>query len=102
MSVLDAREKPIHIGSYVRYTRTGTVSEVTAIETNNNKYWIRLAKNDLWYLPEYLEVLNEEDFDSDAIDFKDRQKDVDVENISDIRDDFENMELSSNVAEGGG
>ena len=102
MNVLDAREIPIEIGSFVRYSRTGTISEVIAVEEIDNKFWIKLAKTDLLYSPEFLEVLNEKDFDSDAVDFKDREVEVDVEDIKDFRDDFENMELSSNVAEGGG
>ena len=102
MNVFDAREIPIEIGSFVRYSRTGTISEVLAIEEIDNKNWIKLAKTDLLYSPDFLEVLDEKDFDSDAVDFKDREVEVDVEDIKDFRDDFENMELSSNVAEGGG
>ena len=102
MDVFDAREIPIEVGSFVRYSRTGTISEVIAIEEIDNKNWIKLAKTELLYSPEFLEVLDEKDFDSDAVDFKDREVEVDVEDIKDFRDDFENMELSSNVAEGGG
>ena len=102
MNVFDAREIPIEVGSFVRYSRTGTISEVIAIEEIDNKNWIKLAKTELLYSPEFLEVLDEKDFDSDAVDFKDREVEVDVEDIKDFRDDFENMELSSNVAEGGG
>ena len=102
MDVFDAREIPIEIGSFVRYSRTGTISEVIAIEEIDNKNWIKLAKTELLYSPEFLEVLDEKDFDSDAVDFKDREVEIDVEDIKDFRDDFENMELSSNVAEGGG
>lgn len=102
MNVSDAREIPIEVGSFVRYSRTGTISEVIAIEEIDNKFWIKLAKTELLYSPEFLEVLDEKDFDSDAVDFKDREVEVDVEDIKDFRDDFENMELSSNVAEGGG
>ena len=29
MNVFDAREIPIEVGSFVRYSRTGTISEVT-------------------------------------------------------------------------
>lgn len=102
MDVFDAREIPIEVGSFVRYSRTGTISEVIAIEEIDDKNWIKLAKTELLYSPEFLEVLDEKDFDSDAVDFKDREVEVDVEDIKDFRDDFENMELSSNVAEGGG
>ena len=102
MNVFDAREIPIEVGSFVRYSRTGTISEVIAIEEIDNRNWIKLAKTELLYSPEFLEVLDEKDFDSDAVDFKDREVEVDVEDIKDFRDDFENMELSSNVAEGGG
>lgn len=102
MVVLDARSNEIHIGSFVRYTRTGTISEVVAMETNHNKDWIRLAKDDLWYLSEYMEVLDEKDIDLDAISFKTREKEINVEDLKEIKDDFEDIELSSNVAEGGG
>ena len=63
MNVFDAREIPIEVGSFVRYSRTGTISEVIAIEEIDNKNWIKLAKTELLYSPEFLEVLDEKDFD---------------------------------------
>ena len=99
MQIFDARSKQINIGDYVRYTGTGTVDKVSDFKIEDDIQWVKLEKEQLWYSPELLEIL-------DSKDIKEKknkgEKEIDIENIKDFRDELENMELDSNVAEGGG
>lgn len=100
MVVLDARDKPINIGFHVRYVNTGTIGEVIELKLEDDIGWVRLDKTGLWYVSNLLEVLDEKDLKQKRKFGED--KEVDIDAIKDSAMDFENMELSSNVAEGGG
>ena len=99
MQVLDVRGNIIKIGDYARYTGTGTVGKVINIKEEENNQWAELDKVNLWYSHELLEVL-----DSKDVKIKDEKevKEVDIDSIKDLQSDLENVELESNVAEGGG
>lgn len=100
MVVVDARDKPINIGFHVRYVKTGTIGEVTELKLDNDVGWAKLDKTDLWYVSNLLEVLDEKDLKEKRIYGED--KEVDIDAIKDNALDLENIELDSNVAEGGG
>lgn len=101
MVVVDARDKPINIGYQVRYVRTGTIGEVIELKISDDDVgWVRLDKTGLWYVSNLLEVLDEKDLKEKRIYGED--KDVDIDAIKDQALDLEDVELNSNVAEGGG
>mgnify|MGYP004443483939 FL=1 len=100
MVVLDAREKPINIGFQVRYINTGTIGEVIELKLEDDVGWVRLDKTGLWYVSNLLEVLDEKDLKEKRSYGED--KDVDIDAIKEGALDLENIELDSNVAEGGG
>lgn len=100
MVVVDARDKPINIGYHVRYVRTGTVGEVIELKLEDDVGWVRLDKTGLWYVSNLLEVLDEKDLKEKRVYGED--KEVDIDSIKDKALDLENIELDSNVAEGGG
>ncbi|WP_409199680.1 DUF2098 domain-containing protein [Methanobrevibacter sp. DSM 116169] len=101
MQIFDARGNLIKVGEYVRYTGTGTIGEVADMKIEGDNQWIKLEKPDLWYSHELLEVL-----DSKDIRNKDKKsvepKEVDADSIKQMHDGFENAELGSGGAEGGG
>lgn len=98
--VLDARDKEIALGSHVRYVDTGTIGEVIDLKTEDGVDWVRIKKTDLWYRSKLVELLDEKDlktkFDDDGND------EIDIEALKEKALDLENIELDSNVAEGGG
>lgn len=100
MQVFDVRNKLIEPDKYVRYTGTGTVGKVVDLKEENNTNWVLIGETGLWYSPDLLEVLDEKYVKNKFKDSK--NKEIDIEDIKNLRDDFENMELDSNVAEGGG
>ncbi|WP_178648893.1 DUF2098 domain-containing protein [uncultured Methanobrevibacter sp.] len=100
MVVLDARDQPINIGFHVRYVNTGTIGEVIELKAQDDIGWVRLDKTGLWYVSNLLEVLDEKDFKEKGQYGED--KEVDIDTIKDQALDLEDVELNSNVAEGGG
>ena len=97
---LDRRDKELAIGNFVRYVETGTIGEIVEIKTANGTDWVRIDKTDLWYQSRLVELLDKKDikkgFDDDCND------EIDIESLKEKALDLENIELDSNVAEGGG
>ena len=98
--VLDAREKEIALDAHVRYVDTGTIGKVVEVKTENDIEWVRIDKTDLWYRSKLVELLDEKDLKKKSFD--DDNGDIDIESLKEKALDLENIELDSNVAEGGG
>ena len=100
--VLDARDIEIPVGSYVRYVDTGTIGQVLDAKIQDGFGWVLLDKTELWYRSNLVELLDKKDIRKS--DFYDRENDdeVDVDELKEKAMKFEDMELSSHVAEGGG
>ena len=97
--VLDAREKEITMESHVRYVDTGTIGKVVDVKTEDGIDWVKIGKTDLWYCSSLLELLDEKDLKTKH-DSNDDE--MDIEALKEKALDLENVELDSNVAEGGG
>ena len=98
--VLDARDKEIALGNYVRYVDTGTIGEVIDIKTKDGIDWVRIKKTELWYRSKLVELLDDKDLKKESFDDGDDEIDIDALKKQSL--DFENMQMDSNVAEGGG
>lgn len=97
---LDARDKEISIDCHVRYVDTGTVGKVIDIKTEDGIDWIKVDKTNLWYKSILVEILDEKDI---KVKFTPSDDDeLDIESLKEKTLDLENIELDSNVAEGGG
>lgn len=97
--IVDARNKEITLGSHVRYVDTGTIGEVTDSKIENDASWVKIDKTNLWYLANKLELLNDEDLKTKT--YHD-DKDIDIEAIKNSEKMFEDVEISSSAANGGG
>ena len=98
--VLDARDKEIALGNHVRYVDTGTIGEVIDIKTKDGIDWVRIKKTELWYRSKLVELLDDKDLKKECFDDGDDEIDIDALKKQSL--DFENMQMDSNVAEGGG
>lgn len=100
--VLDARDIEIPVDSYVRYVDTGTIGQVLDVKIQDGVGWVLLDRTELWYRSNLVELLERKDIKKS--DFYDRETDddVDVDELKEKAMKFEDMELSSHVAEGGG
>ena len=97
--VLDARDKKITLGDYVRYVDTGTIGEVIDTRTRDGIDWVKIEKTNLWYRSKLVELLDEKDLKKSLDDGDDE---IDIEALKEKALDFENYGMDSSVAEGGG
>ena len=100
--VLDARGIEITSDSHVRYVDTGTVGKVIGIKTENDLDWVKLDKTELWYRSSLVELLDEKDIKKSSFYDKENDDEIDVEEMKEKAMSLEDIELDSNVAEGGG
>ena len=99
MIIKDTRGKKIEIGSYIRYTGTGTTGKISDIKKENEEKWIKLENLDLWYSSDFVELVDENFITSSNDDQLDKNS---IDNIKDLHDDFEDISLASGGGEGGG
>ena len=99
--VFDARDKELAIGNHVRYVDTGTIGEVVDVKTENGIDWVKIDKTGLWYRSKLVELLDEKDLKKKSFD-DGGDDEIDIEALKEKALDLENIELDSNVAEGGG
>jgi len=100
--VLDARGFEIALDSYVRYTDTGTIGKVLDIKSENNINWVKLDKTELWYRSDLLLLLDDKDIKKSNYYDNENDGEIDIEDMKEKAKALENIELDSNVAEGGG
>ena len=100
--VLDARDIEILLGSHVRYVDTGTIGKVVDEKTQDGIDWVKIDKTNLWYRAKLVELLDEKDIKKSAYYDREDDNEVDVDELKEKAMNFEDMELSSHVAEGGG
>lgn len=100
--VLDARDIEIPLESYVRYVDTGTIGKVVDIRTKDEVDWVLLDKTDMWYRAKLVELLDEKDIKKSTYYDKENDEDLDIESLKEKASAFEDMEMDSSVAEGGG
>ncbi|WP_305515155.1 MULTISPECIES: DUF2098 domain-containing protein [unclassified Methanobrevibacter] len=100
--VFDARGLEITLDSHVRYVDTGTMGKVIDLKSESGSEWVMLDKTELWYRSDLVELLEEKDIKKSS--FYDREDDgeIDIDAMKEKARKLEDIELDSNVAEGGG
>ena len=100
--VLDARDIEIPLDSYVRYVDTGTIGKVVDERTQDGVEWVKIDKTNMWYRAKLVELLDEKDIKKSTYYDKEDDGEVDIETMKEKARALEDIELDSNVAEGGG
>ncbi|MBQ9159698.1 MAG: DUF2098 domain-containing protein [Methanobrevibacter sp.] len=100
--VLDARDIEIPLDSHVRYVDTGTIGKVVDVKTQDGADWVKIDKTNLWYRAKLVELLDEKDIKTSTYYDKEDDGDIDIEAMKEKAQALEDLELDSNVAEGGG
>lgn len=100
--VLDARDIEIPLDSYVRYVDTGTVGKVVDVKTQDGADWVKIDKTNMWYRAKLVELLDDKDVKKSRYYDKEGDDDIDIETMKEKAMALEDIELDSNVAEGGG
>ena len=89
MEACDLRGKTISVGSYARYSGTGTTGQVSDIKEENNNKWAKFNDSDLWYSLDTIELINKEDIKN----FNNKDKDTDK--VKKLKEDAENDAVSN-------
>ena len=95
MEACDLRGKTIDIGSYARYTGTGTTGQISDIKEENDNKWAKLENSDLWYSLDTIEVITKEDiknFDNKDEDTDKKVKDLKEKANDDVASNFSNVD----------
>ncbi|MDI6702237.1 DUF2098 domain-containing protein [Methanothermobacter wolfeii] len=100
MEVKDAGGRVLTVGMTVRYTGTGTTGEISAIKVEDDKGWARLEDSDLWYSTDYLEVVDKSELKKRA--GKRRGPEETLEKVRKMKEDLEDIDMGSEVCDGGG
>lgn len=102
MEVADARGKNILKGSHVRYTGTGSAGEVLNLKEDEEGTWAQIDTTKLWYNSEFLELINQREYDR----IKGRKKQISekdkVEKAVSLKNKLEDVDMSSELCDGGG
>jgi len=101
LEIVDGRGKTITVGSVVRYTGTGTTGEVSGLKVEDNQGWARLVDSDLWYSTEYLEVVDKAEFERKEYEKRERIE-KHLKKLKKMREDLEEVDMGSEVCDGGG
>ena len=94
--VVDVRGQNIEIGSFIRYSGTGTISKVVDFKDEDEKTWVKIEEPALWYAADSLEVVSEKDLIEientlDAEDAVQKLKDAQLD-LSDSLNDIQGCE----------
>ncbi len=106
MEVADATGKTILKGSHVRYTGTGSAGEVLEIKADDDGTWAKVDTTDLWYNSEFLELIDEQEYQRSkrrAQELKNRaDKETQVEKAVKLKKNLEDIDMSNELCDGGG
>lgn len=100
------------IGAHVRYNGTGSAGEVVNIRSDDQGIWAQVDTTKLWYNTSYLELLNKDEYlklqsrkakrkakkSSEDVD----EKEITKKKVEQIKQDFEDVNMSSELCDGGG
>ena len=95
MSFCDIRGETIDVGTFIRYTGTGTISKVVDLKEEDNEQWVKLDEPALWYAADSFEVVNEKDI----VDSENLDKDT-LEQVKDIKEGYEELNANLNDIQG--
>lgn len=106
LEVADAHGKNIFKGSNVRYTGTGSAGEVLDIKIDEEGNWAKMDTTNLWYNSQFLELIDQNEYQ--RIKRKQKQtkdlsgKEEKVKKAVSLKKKLEDVDMSSELCDGGG
>jgi len=107
----NTKNKEISVGAHVRYTGTGSAGEVLDLRSDNEGLWVKLDTTQLWYNSRYLELMDAEEYHrlksresrrKIKKSKEDSDKDATRKKMESIKRDLENVDMSTEMCDGGG
>jgi hypothetical protein len=99
-------------GAHVRYKGTGSAGEVLDLRSDDEGIWAKVDTTDLWYNTRYLEVLDEEEYLKlknremhrrvNKFDEEADKKQVTKKKADSLKKQLEDVDMSSELCDGGG
>ena len=112
MEAADSMTRNILKGAHVRYTGTGSAGEVLDLRSDEEGLWAKVDTTELWYNTRYLEVLDEEEYQKlKSREFRGRvskfneeadEKQVTKKKVDSLKKQLEDVDMSSELCDGGG
>lgn len=103
MDIKDAIGNNLEIGDNVTYVPTGTNGEIEDVRIQDEKYWVKIANTDMWYITDKVELLSDKEIkDTDDDTDIDKINKEGIDKIKERREELAHLELQDEVAEGGG
>jgi len=100
MESFDSCGKPVEKGSYVLYAKTGTIEKVIDIKNENNEAWAKIDRTELWYNSHFILAIDKAE--EEKIKSKLRKKEGDMDKVRKMTKFGENVDMSSELCDGGG
>ncbi len=108
MDISDARGKNILTGSHVRYLGTGSAGEVLEVKADEEGSWAKIDSTRLWYNSRFLEVIDRSEYQRMKIKEAQRtvttrpDEDEHVQKVVNLKKKLEDIDMSSELCDGGG
>lgn len=110
MEVEDVRGIPIQKGVHVRYTGTGSAGEAIDFKSEDDNNWVLLDTTDLWYKSDFLEVIDEKEYEkiknNTSLKSRMKQKELEgkekIDKIKKSKGNLEDVDMSNELCDGGG
>jgi hypothetical protein len=107
------QNKEVVVGSHVRYSGTGSAGEVLDIRSDDQGVWAKLDTTQLWYNNRYLELMDKDEYMRlKSREFKRKkdnkfneeadEKEVTKKKVDSIKQNLEDVNMSSELCDGGG
>ena len=96
-------DKNILRGSHVRYKGTGSAGEVVDLRTDEEGIWAKIDTTKLWYNSKYLELIDQHEY-QEIKQKEERLKDKEekVKKAVSLKKKLEEVDMSSELCDGGG
>lgn len=106
MEIADAHGKIILKGSNVRYIGTGSAGEVLDIKSDAEGTWAKMDTTNLWYNSKFLELIDKREYLRIRRKLKQMkdltEKEKQVEKAVSLKKKLEDVDMTSELCDGGG
>ena len=112
MEAVHNRNKEIIIGAHVRYSGTGSAGEVLDVRTDDEGVWAKVDTTQLWYNSSYLDLLDKDEYlklksreykkKSNKFNEDGDEKEVTKKKVDAIKKNLDDVDMSSELCDGGG
>lgn len=98
---MEATQK-ILIGSHARYSGTGSTGEIIDVKTDEKGTWAKIDTTELWYNTRFIEVINENEYQRLKKEKNELKTEEKVKKEVSFKKKLNEIDMSSELCDGGG